>query len=75
MPTKTKQPKPVTARGATENTTGVYRLPVSVKLAIEAEAKTDGTTPAAIVRRALAGELARRGYKLAPETRLACHVE
>lgn len=80
MPTP-KTPKPLTARGATENVTGVYRLPGTVKSAIEAEALSDAArglstdTPAAIVRVALARELARRGYKLTDATRRACHVE
>lgn len=73
--TTPKEPKPQTARGATENTTGVYRMPVTIKQAIEAEAKADGTTPAAIVRVALARELEARGYKLTAVTKLACHVE
>ena len=58
----------------TENTTGVYRLPVTVKDAIEAEALTDGVTPAAIVRQSVARELKRRGYDLEENTRKACGV-
>ncbi len=70
----TKSTKPATARGATPNSTGVYRLPTTVKLAVEAEALTDGATPAAIVRVAIARELERRGYKLEAATRLACGI-
>lgn len=64
----------VKARGLTENTTGVYRLPKTVKAAIEAEAESTGESPAAIVRQALARELERREYELAPETKRACHI-
>ncbi len=58
----------------TENVTGVYRLPLTVKEAIELEAKADGVSPALIVRQALARELVRRGFKLAENTAAACGV-
>jgi hypothetical protein len=72
MAKKTQQ---VLSRNVTENVTGVYRLPVTIKTAVEAEAEADGTTPAMVVRQALAHELERRGYDLAPETRAACGVD
>ena len=77
MSKKPETEKTATARGATENTTGVYRLPVTIKEAIETEAaagSTKATTPAGFVRLCVAKELKRLGYKLAPETELACHL-
>ncbi len=59
-------------RGLVESATGVYRIPATVKAAVEAEATAAGVSPAAVVREALARDLKRRGYELAPETAQAC---
>ncbi len=80
--TRTKEgaERPVTARGLTENVTGVYRLPATIKEAIEREASADcaagkaSSTPAGFVRLCVARELKRRGYELEPETLIACHL-
>ncbi len=80
--TRTKEgaERPVTARGLTENVTGVYRLPTTIKEAIEREANADAaagktsSTPAGFVRLCVARELKRRGYELEPETLIACHL-
>ena len=67
--TKKKAPKNNHITSATE--TLVTRIPTTVKRAVEAEAKAEGVSPADVVRGALARDLKRRGYQLAPETREA----
>ena len=52
----------------------VTRVPTSVKRALEAEAEADGVETADVVRGALARDLKRRGYELAPETREASGI-
>ncbi len=77
---RTKETSAHPARGLTENTTGVYRLPVVIKEAIELEANADAgagkasNTPAGFVRLCVARELKRRGHELDPEVLIACHL-
>ena len=49
----------------------VTRIPTTVKRALEAEAEAEGVETADVVRGALARELIRRKYSLAPETKEA----
>ncbi len=58
--------------GSTE--TLVARIPTVIKRAVEREAEEAGTSPAAVVREALARDLKRRGWKLTPETLAASGI-